>query len=118
MSPQPWPVILPLLLFVAAPACALEPWGLPDLSESDKQGHAAVGVIVGTFATAAAQRLAPRAPWWEQALVGVAASAVVGTAKEICDAQSRHHDADPKDALATVAGGIGGALTITLVWRF
>ena len=112
----PWPTALPALLFVAAPAAALDGWGLPDPRETDKQGHAVAGFAVGTLAAAATKGLSPRSTWWTRALIGVAASAVVGAAKEAVDA--RTHAADPKDALATVAGGTVGALTISLVWRF
>lgn len=112
MIPQPWPVILPLLVFVAAPPAA-EAWGLPDLRQDDKQAHTLAGAVVGTLATAAAQRLLARAPWWEQLVVGVAASAIAGAAKEATD-----RVADPKDFIATAAGGAAGALAITLIWRF
>ncbi len=113
-----WPIALPALLFVATPARALEPWGLPDLREQDKQEHAAAGVAVGAAGAGIAGMIMPRSTWWTRALIGTAAAAVVGAAKEAADSQSRRHTSDPKDALATVAGGAVGALTISLVWRF
>jgi hypothetical protein len=116
VNPAP---LFPALLFIAAPATAMESWGVPDLGERDKQEHAAAGAVVGAVTDATVRLLAPRAPRWERVLVGVAASAAVGTAKELLDARHpRDHDADPKDALATVAGGTVGVLAIELVWRF
>lgn len=111
-----WPPMLPALLFVAAPVRGVEPWGLPDLREQDKQGHAAVGFAVGFIAGAATKSLSPRSTWWTRLAIGVAAAAAAGVAKEVVDA--RTHAADPKDALATIAGGTAGALAISLVWRF
>jgi hypothetical protein len=108
-----------LLLALVGATSALESWGAPDLHQQDKREHAMGGALVGSFSAALAGAALPRAPWWQQALVGIAASAVVGVAKEITDA--RHpgtHDADPKDAIATVAGGAIGAVAMTLVWRF
>jgi hypothetical protein len=113
-----WPTVLPGLLFIAAPAAALEAWGIPDLREEDKQGHVLLGITVGILADASAKSISPRSTWWSRALIGVATAAVVGTAKELVDARLPHHDADPKDALATVAGGAAGVLAIELVWRF
>ncbi len=113
-----WPPLLTALLFVAAPAPALEAWGLPDLREDDKQGHAVAGVAVGALADIGAKSVSPRSTWWSRALIGVAAAAVVGVAKEAIDAHLPTHDADPKDALATVAGGAAGVLAVELVWRF
>jgi hypothetical protein len=108
--------LLPALLFVAAPATAMEPWGVPDLGERDKQQHAAAGVVVGSLASALTKTLSPSSSRWTRAVIGVAAAALAGAAKEAVDA--RTHDADPKDALATVAGGTVGVLAIELVWRF
>ncbi len=113
-----WPPMLPALLFISAPAPALEAWGLPDLREQDKQEHAAAGVVIGAAGAGLAGMIMPRSTWWTRALIGTAAAAVIGAAKEAADAQSRHHTSDPKDALATVAGGAVGALTISLAWRF
>jgi hypothetical protein len=113
VNPAP---LLPALLFIAAPAPALESWGLPDLGERDKQQHAAAGLVVGAVADAATKSLSPRSTWWRRAVIGVACAAIAGAAKEVVDA--RTHDADPKDALATIAGGTVGVLAIELVWRF
>ncbi len=111
--------LLPVLVFVAAPATALEAWGVPDFSQQDKQEHALGGALVGVLADATTKTISPRSTWWTRALIGTAAAAIVGTAKEISDARHpRSHDADPKDALATVAGGVAGSLAIELVWRF
>lgn len=107
-----------VVLATAASAHALEPWGLPDLREPDKQSHALGGAVIGILATATAQRLMPRAPWWQQALIGTAVAAVAGALKEVVDVHTGGHDSDPKDAIATTAGGAAGALAITLVWRF
>jgi hypothetical protein len=109
---------MPALLFLAAPAAALDSWGWPDLGQPDKQGHAAVGVVVGAVASLGADLVVRRPTWWTRALVGIAAAAVVGAAKEVADAHLPHHDPDPKDAIATVAGGTVGALSISLAWRF
>lgn len=111
-----WPPMLPALLFVTASTPALEAWGWPDLREHDKQEHAGIGFAVGAISVATTKSLSPRSTWWTRALIGVAASAIVGAAKEAVD--SRTHDADPKDALATVVGGAAGALSISLAWRF
>lgn len=108
--------LLPALLYVAAPAAARDAWGVPDLREQDKQGHAEAGFVVGALASAGTKALSPRSTWWTRLVIGVAASAAAGVAKEAIDA--RTHDADPKDAVATVAGGTVGALTISLAWRF
>ncbi len=109
---------MPALLFVAAPAPALEAWGLPDLGERDKQEHAAAGAVAGAAGAGIAGLIMPRSTWLTRALIGTACAAVIGAAKEAADAQSRHHTSDPKDALATTTGGAVGALTISLVWRF
>lgn len=116
IAAHPWPLVLPLVVLVAAPVAALDAWGLPDLREQDKQQHAAAGLAIGAGAATAAAVIAPRSAWWTRALIGVATAAVAGAAKEAID--SCTHDADPKDALATVAGGAAGALVVTLVWRF
>ncbi len=113
-----WLLPLPTLLIVAAAAPALEAWGLPDLRQQDKQEHAACGLVIGAGAAGIAGLAMPRSTWWTRTLIGVAAAAVIGSAKEAVDARSRYHDADPKDALATVAGGAIGALSVSLVWRF
>ncbi len=113
------PPLLPALIFLAGPAAALESWGVPDLHERDKQEHFAGGVVLGAVGAGVAGMVAPKSTWWTRALIGVATAAVVGVAKEVADAQHpRTHDADPKDAIATVAGGTVGALAITLIWKF
>jgi uncharacterized membrane protein YeaQ/YmgE (transglycosylase-associated protein family) len=111
--------LLPALLFVAAPATAIEAWGIPDLGQRDKQQHAAAGAVIGALACAATKSFSPRSTWFSRAVIGVAAAAIAGVAKEAFDAQHpRSHTADPKDALATIAGGTVGVLAIELVWRF
>jgi hypothetical protein len=110
--------LLPVLVFVALPAAALDSWGVPDLGEQDKRQHAAAGFVIGGVGAGVAATLAPRSTWWTRALIGVAAAAVIGAAKEAADARGSDHCSDPKDALATVAGGTVGALSISLVWRF
>lgn len=115
MNTIPWPLMLPALVFTTAPA--IESWGIPDFHEADKVEHFEGGVIIGALGTAVAQRELPKAKWWQQALVGVAASAVIGVAKEVADTRT-HGDPDPKDAIATVIGGTVGALSISVVVHF
>ncbi len=106
--------LLPLILFATAPA--MEPWGLPDLAERDKQGHFAGGFAIGAIAAGATKSLSPRSTWWTRYVIGIATTAVVAAAKEAID--SRTHAADPKDALATIAGGTCGALALSAAWHF
>lgn len=110
----PWPLVLPLVV-LASPAAALD-WPAPDFRDRDKRQHAIAGAAIGATATAVAGLIVPRSTWWTRALIGVAAAAVAGAAKEAMDA--RTHDADPEDTVATIGGGVAGALTIALVWRF
>lgn len=106
--------LIPSLVFIAAPACAMESWGIPDLSQRDKQEHFAAGAVIGAGVTA----LCPGKPW-QRVAAAVAASVIAGVAKEAYDRRHPHtHDCDPKDALATVAGGAAGSLCITMTWRF
>lgn len=115
MKTLPWLVFLPALILSSS--AATESWGFPDFHEVDKVEHLEGGAIIGALATAVAQREMPKATWWQQALVGVAASAVIGVAKEAIDAHANGHDSDPKDAIATVLGGVAGSVSISLVWH-
>lgn len=111
--------LIPLLLSgCASLASAVESWGIPDLlHQRDKQEHFAGGAIIGA-ATVAALSKSPLKPW-QRVLAGVAASAVVGVAKEVADHRHPHtHDCDPKDAIATVAGGVVGGFSIEWTLRF
>lgn len=108
------PPLVPVLVFSCG--VASETW--PDFHEDDKREHGLVGVAVGMLGTTMAERLMPDAPWWQKALVGVAASAVVGIAKEQIDAHRSADTNDRADATATVIGGVAGSLAITLAWHF
>jgi hypothetical protein len=81
VSPQPWPVILPLLVFVAARRRA-RPWGLPDLRERRQAGarrSPAPSSAPPPPRPPAARAALDLVQRW---LIGVAAAAVAGAAKE------------------------------------
>jgi uncharacterized protein YfiM (DUF2279 family) len=115
------PVIL-LLLTLATAASALE--GLAESERDswrgvDKREHFAGGFAIGAFGYLMADEIHPEWPEWKKIVTGVAASAVIGAAKELYD--SRHpesHDASLKDFAATTAGGALGSCSIALLFRF
>lgn len=108
---------LALLLLVAC-ASAVDSWDLdPALGRSDRQQHAIGGALIGAGVAA----IAPK-DWqpWQRIAAGVAASLVVGLAKEAIDANDsdRNSIAEAGDATATAVGGAVGAICITAIWRF
>lgn len=108
------PPLIPALVFSCAPAS--EWW--PDFHQEDKKEHALGGAVVGMLGTTMAERLMPEAPAWKKALVGIAASAVVGIAKEQIDAHGHRDTNDRADAVATVVGGAVGSLAIVVTYHF
>lgn len=113
---------IPLLICLTCGAPAVE--GLTDTENDrwladDKAMHAAGGMVVGAFGYLMADELCPRWPEWKKIAAGVAASAVVGALKEVSDARDpENHCASIKDGLATVAGGVLGSVSLSLVIRF
>ena len=122
-----WLLALALCLSNIGSVCALESWGLPDMSQDDKREHAAIG-----FAAAAITDLALRCEdhppnRWVRLGADLLTSAVVGTGIEWAQQQANegrmprwfgtHHDVDPKDAVACVYGG-GALVALSFTWEW
>lgn len=89
----------------------------------DKIDHIMAGYLVGLSASGIyTLKLDPADSRWARFgafMLGVASSAVVGALKEEYDGQSGTGQVDDVDIYATISGGIGGALTISLIdWLF
>jgi peptidoglycan/LPS O-acetylase OafA/YrhL len=91
---------------------------VPDMHQADKQAHALGGIVLGGATAVVLERTAPRWKPWQRVLAGVAVSTLAGIAKETYDAHHRHHDADARDATATIAGGAIGALSVEITLHF
>ena len=81
----------------------------------DKVRHFLAGYVVGNVTNATFQLILPQKMKHRRlvsALLGFGAGALIGTAKEIYDAQG-YGAPDVKDALATAAGGGFGTLTMS-----
>ncbi len=89
----------------------------------DKIDHITAGYLVGLSTSGIYTLYAgkPDSRWSKVAsfLVGVAASAAVGALKEEYDGYTETGQVDEVDIYATIGGGVGGALTISLIdWLF
>lgn len=92
---------------------------LRDYAAEDKQAHALAGFAVGALSAALVERIAPDAHPVARVVIATIPAIALGIAKEAYDANHRdRHDADARDALATAAGGVLGAVSVTLVLRF
>lgn len=89
----------------------------------DKIDHIMAGYLVGLSTSGIyTLRLDASDSRWTRFgafMLGVASSAVVGALKEEYDDHSETGQVDEVDIYATISGGIGGALTISLIdWLF
>ncbi len=77
---------------------------------SDKGLHAAAGAAIGASADAVIAAVAPAwLPGWARRAAALAVVAAAGVTKEALDARDpAHHTVELWDALATIAGGVGG----------
>jgi hypothetical protein len=82
----------------------------------DKLRHFSAGYVAGNLTTGVLQILIPKDQRNRKLyafLGGVGVSVVIGVGKEYWDSL-RHGQVEFKDALATIAGGVSGSLTINL----
>ncbi len=87
--------------------------------DSDKVMHYAAGAAIGATAYAIVETIAPNIRGWKKHALAIGASALVGVVKEYADSRDRdHHTCDARDAVATVAGGVVGSISCSLVFRF
>ena len=113
-----------LLLFLLTAPLAFSLEGLAEgdgdsWRTRDKIQHAAGGAIIGAFGYFMADEIHPEWPEWKKIVTGVAASAVIGAAKEALDSRDpENHDASLKDFVATTGGGVLGSVSISLLFRF
>lgn len=107
-----------LVALVLASGCSARALD-PRLDREDRQGHMAAGLVTGAATRAALEALPATRAWrpWQRTVAAAAAATVVGLAKEAHD-QAGHGDPDAGDAYATTLGGVAGAVSIDLVWRF
>ncbi len=85
-------------------------------SSKDKLRHFSAGYVAGNLTTGALQILIPKTQKNRKLyafLGGVGASVVIGVGKEYWDSLG-NGQVEFKDALATIAGGVSGSLTINL----
>lgn len=87
-------------------------------SDYDKTKHVMAGYIISSTTAGAFQLLLPKTMKHRKlvsAALGFGASVLIGTAKEVYDAQHPlNHTADKYDAYATFAGGAVGTVAISL----
>jgi hypothetical protein len=89
---------------------------LDEFTRGDRLEHAAVGFAVGFLARELVDEIRPEARPLERFLIALVPVLVVAIGKEAYDhAHPASHDCDLRDALATVGGG---AIALTLTWRF
>lgn len=83
--------------------------------QQDKVRHALAGYVVGNVTTGTMQLLLPKNTPNRRlfaALTGVGASMLVGIGKELWD-KAGHGTPSADDAMATIAGGLGGSITLS-----
>jgi hypothetical protein len=89
---------------------------LDEFTRGDRLEHAAAGFAVGFLARELVGEIRPQAKPLEKFLIAAVPVLLLALGKEAWDHEHpRTHDADLRDALATVGGG---ALSLTLTWRF
>ena len=109
------------ILGVILLACAVQARGseVDEFMAKDKALHFAGGAAIGATTYALVQTVAPDLRGWKKHAVAIGVSAIVALAKEYSDAQDpEHHSCDARDAVATVAGGVLGSVSVSLVFRF
>ncbi len=99
--------------------CSCSGSELDNYTRSDKREHAACGFAIGAFGYLMADEIKPEWPDWKKVAAGTALAALAGIAKEAADHEDpKHHSCEARDAIATTAGGVIGAVSVSLVFRF
>jgi hypothetical protein len=94
-------------------ACGSE---FDEFARDDRLEHEAVGFVVGLLSREIVSEIRPDAKPLERFLLATIPVVLVAVGKELYDHQHpANHDADPRDAVATIAGG---ALALSITWRF
>lgn len=92
---------------------------LDEFTREDRVTHFAGGAAIGATTYALVQTVAPDLRGWKKHAVAIGVSTIVALAKEYSDAQDpENHCCDARDAVATVAGGVLGSVSVSLVFRF
>lgn len=87
-----------------------------EFARDDRLKHEAVGFVVGLLSREIVSEIRPNAKPLEKFLLAAIPVVLVAVGKELYDHQHPStHDCDARDALATIGGG---ALALTITWRF
>jgi hypothetical protein len=89
---------------------------LGEFTRPDRVEHELGGFVLGLLSRELVSEIRPQAKPLERFLICAAPVVLVALGKEAWDhAHPATHDADARDALATIGGG---AIALTLTWRF